>query len=276
MKNIVLRTLTGIVYVILITSGILSNSYTFVCLFSIIVLFCLAEFYGLINTQKKTRINSWINCFGGFLLFVSMYLYASGVFPGSVFIPYLLYIAVVFIAALYEKQQDPIIHIAYIFLGQCYIALPLSLLNLIAFRTNEAGTVSYYPVLVLALFVFIWISDTGAYIVGMLLGKHRLFERISPKKTWEGFFGGLVFTVASSFVFAHFVPEIPYYHWIGISVVVVLFGVWGDLVESLMKRTLEIKDSGKAIPGHGGFLDRLDSLLLAVFAMLFYVQLFIR
>jgi phosphatidate cytidylyltransferase len=202
-------------------------------------------------------------------------LYAAGIFPSSIFFSYLLYIVIVFISALYEKQPDPITHIAYIFLGQCYIALPLSLLNIIAFPGGETGIVTYYPVLVLALFVFIWVNDTGAYVVGMLLGKHRLFERISPKKSWEGFFGGLVFTVASSFIFAYFEPEIPYYHWIGMSVVVVIFGVWGDLVESLMKRTLEVKDSGKAIPGHGGFLDRFDSLLLAIFAMVFYVQLFI-
>jgi phosphatidate cytidylyltransferase len=154
--------------------------------------------------------------------------------------------------------------------------LPLSLLNLLVFSPADAGVVVYYPVFVLALFIFIWINDTGAYLVGILFGKHRLFERISPKKSWEGFFGGLLFTTASSFVFAYFEPEISYYHWMGISLVVVVFGVWGDLVESLIKRTLEVKDSGKAIPGHGGFLDRFDSLLLAVYAVLFYVQLFIR
>jgi phosphatidate cytidylyltransferase len=209
-------------------------------------------------------------------LFVSTYLYASGIFPAVIFFAYLLYVVILIISELYEKQPDPIAHLGYIFLGQCYIALPLSLLNFIAFTTGDAGTIAYCPTFVLALFVFIWINDTGAYIVGSLWGKHRLFERISPKKSWEGFFGGLLFTVASSFLFAHFNPEIPYYHWIALSVGVVVFGTWGDLVESLMKRTLGVKDSGKAIPGHGGFLDRFDSLLLAVYAVLFYVQLFMK
>jgi phosphatidate cytidylyltransferase len=275
MKNILLRALTGVIYVVLIVSGIVSNSYTFLCLFSVVTVLCLWEFYGLINAQKRTRINPWYNCFGGFLLFISSYLYFAGIFPHSVFFPYLIYVFIVFISELYEKQQDPITHAAYIFLGQCYIALPLSLLNILAFPAVDTGVVVYYPVLVLALFVFIWVNDTGAYLVGILFGKHRLFERISPKKSWEGFFGGLLLTVASSFAFAYFEPDVPYYHWMGISLVVVVFGVWGDLVESLIKRTLEVKDSGKAIPGHGGFLDRFDSLLLAVYAAMFYVQLFI-
>jgi len=276
MKNFILRVLTGVIYVTLIVSGIVSNSYTFLSLFSVVVVFSLWEFYGLVNAQKRARINPWYNCFGGFLFFVSAYLYASGVFPYYIFFPYLLYIVIVFIAELYEKQQDPITHMAYVFLGQCYIALPFAVLNFIAFPTVEGGASVYSPTLVLALFVFLWVSDSGAYVVGMLFGKHRLFERISPKKSWEGFFGGLVFAIASSFVFAHFEPQIPYYHWIGLSIVVVIFGVWGDLVESLMKRTLEVKDSGKSIPGHGGFLDRFDSLLLAIYAFLFYIQFVIQ
>ena len=276
MKNFTLRVLTGFIYVALIILGVIVNSLTFLALFSIVVILCLWEFYGLVNAQKRARINPWYNCFGGALLFISAYLYASGVFSHYIFFPYLLYIVVVFISELYEKQQDPITHMAYIFLGQCYIALPLAMLNLIAFPEVEPGVIIYYPILVLALFVFIWINDSGAYVIGILFGKHRLFERISPKKSWEGFFGGLIFTVASSLVFAYFEAQIPYYHWIGLSVVVVVFGTWGDLVESLMKRTLEVKDSGTSMPGHGGFLDRFDSLLLAVYAVLFYVQLFIQ
>ncbi|MDR0683337.1 MAG: phosphatidate cytidylyltransferase [Dysgonamonadaceae bacterium] len=275
MKNFLLRTLTGTVYVVLIVSGIISNVYTFLCLFSIVTILCLWEFYSLINAQKRTKINPWYNCFGGFLLFVSVNLYAAGIFSHAIFFSYLVYIVIIFISELYEKQQDPIIHAAYIFLGQSYIALPLSLLNLLVFSPTDANVI-YYPVFVLALFVFIWINDTGAYLVGILFGKHRLFKRISPKKSWEGFFGGLLLTIASSFVFAYFEPDVSHYHWIGISMIVVVFGAWGDLVESLIKRSLEVKDSGKAIPGHGGFLDRFDSLLLAVYAVLFYVQLFIR
>jgi phosphatidate cytidylyltransferase len=282
MKNILIRSLTGIVYVTLVVLSIQLNQYTFLALFSVITWLCLNEFYGLMNVHKKVKINRGYHCFGGILLFASIYLYASSLslyvsgFKASIlFLPYFLYIVSVLISELYEKQADPITHVACIFLGQCYIALPLSLLNLLAFR--NAGFVSqYHSVFLLALFVFIWTNDTGAYVTGRIWGKHRLFSRISPKKSWEGFAGGLIFTLASSFVFAHFEPSIPYYHWIGISLLVALFAVWGDLVESLIKRTLDVKDSGHALPGHGGFLDRFDSLLLAVYAIVFYVQAFIQ
>jgi phosphatidate cytidylyltransferase len=250
------------------------NAYTFFALFSIVILLCLWEFYGLVNAQKRTRINPWYNCFGGFVLFLSTFLYASGVFDYFIFFIYLFYLVILYVSELYEKQQDPITHMAYIFLGQCYIALPVSVLNLIAFSGIVDGTPVYNPLLITSLFIFIWANDTGAYLIGILIGKHKLFERISPKKSWEGFFGGLLFTLAASLVFACFDKEIPWYHWTGLSLGVVIFGTWGDLIESLIKRTLEVKDSGQALPGHGGFLDRFDSLLLAVYAMLFYVQLF--
>jgi phosphatidate cytidylyltransferase len=253
----------------------MGNSLSFLAVFSVVTILCLWEFYHLINAQKRTKINPYYNCFGGFLLFLVTYLYASGVFDYYIFFIYLFYIVIVLISELYEKQQDPINHAAYIFLGQTYIALPLALLNMIVFREIEGETPVYNSLMILSLFVFLWVNDTGAYLVGMALGKHHLFKRISPKKSWEGFAGGLVFTIASAFVFAHFRPEIKLCHWIGLSLSVVVFGTWGDLTESLIKRTLGVKDSGCALPGHGGYLDRFDSLLMAVYAMLFYVQLLI-
>ncbi len=276
MKNFLLRTLTGAIYVALITSGILINSYTFLALFSLVIILCLHEFYRLIGTVKKVPVDPYFNSLGGLLLFVSTYLYTTGIAGRAVFVLYPVYLVVVLVSELYRKKEDPLQNLAYTFLGQLYIAFPLSLLNLLAFQSDSSGEIQYYPMLLLALFVFIWVNDSGAYLVGMTIGKHRLFERISPKKSWEGFFGGLVLTALSSLVFYHFEPEIPYYHWIGIAVMVVVFGTWGDLVESLMKRTLNVKDSGNALPGHGGFLDRFDSLLLAVYGMFFYVLLFIQ
>ena len=274
MKNFILRLLTGSVYVALVVGGIFFGSYTFLGLFAVVTVLCLKEFYGLVHAKKGAQVHAWYHCLGGLLLFLSTYLYVSNIAPCSVFFLYLIYVVSVFILELYEKQPDPLTHSAYIFLGQIYIALPLSLLNVIAF--SPVGKAIYHPLLVLALFVFIWVNDSGAYVTGMLIGKHPLFKRISPKKTWEGFAGGLLFTVAASFAFAFFDDLIPLHHWIGLAVAVVIFGTWGDLFESLMKRTLEIKDSGKTLPGHGGFLDRFDSLLLAIYAVVFYMQLFIR
>jgi len=276
MKNFFQRLLTGTMYVACVTVGILVNTYTFLALFSVVTALCLWEFYKLINATRDVNVNPYLNALGGLLLFVSTYLYVSGVSGHFVLLPYLLYIVYLLVTELYRKEENPLSRLGYAFFGQVYIALPVALLNMISFQVDDAGNGHYYPVLALALFVFIWINDTGAYLVGMVFGKNRLFERVSPKKSWEGFFGGLVFTVLSSLVFAHFEPEIDYYHWIAIAVVIVVFGTWGDLIESLIKRNLEVKDSGTSLPGHGGFLDRFDSLLLAVYGMLFYVQLFIR
>ena len=117
--------------------------------------------------------------------------------------------------------------------------------------------------MLLAVFVTIWVNDTGAYLVGVTLGKHRLFERISPKKSWEGFIGGALFALLSGYIFSLFIPEINLLNWMIFSELIVIFGTFGDLTESLIKRTLEVKDSGNIIPGHGGLLDRFDSMLLA-------------
>ncbi len=276
MKNLLLRSLTGLIYVVIITTGIIVNQYTFLGLFSLILVVCLWEFYNLINRVRQVNINPYFNCLGGILLFLPTYLYASGISEHFIFYPFLFYIVISFILELYQKKQDPLVHLAYTFLGQCYITLPVSILNMIAFQTDAASSLCYSPLFILSLFAFIWMNDTGAYLVGITFGKHRLFERISPKKSWEGFFGGLIFTILSSLAFAYYEPAIPYYHWIGLSAMIVIFGTWGDLVESLFKRTLEVKDSGNSLPGHGGFLDRFDSLLLAIYGMFFYVELFIQ
>ena len=122
-------------------------------------------------------------------------------------------------------------------------------------------------------FILLWANDTFAYLTGIIFGKHRLFERISPKKSWEGFFGGLVGTVVLSFLVAKLFPVLPFYHWMAVAALIVVFGVYGDLIESLLKRNLKIKDSGHFLPGHGGILDRFDSVLLAAPMVYFYLKL---
>ena len=156
-------------------------------------------------------------------------------------------------------------------MSQMYIALPFAPLNVLAFHTNVTGSASEYnPILPLSIFIFNWVNDTGAYCTGVLFGKHRLFERISPKKSWEGSIGGAVFCVIAAFVMAHFFPFLSLGVWVGLGLVIVVFGTWGDLTESLLKRTLGIKDSGNILPGHGGMLDRFDSSLMAIPAAVVY------
>ncbi|KAA6332228.1 Phosphatidate cytidylyltransferase [termite gut metagenome] len=211
---------------------------------------------------------------GGVYLFLAFMLLCRGMVDSRVFIPYLLLIIYLLISELYLKRENPPANWAYTMLSQFYVALPYALLNVLAFQYDyAANSVNYNPVIPLSIFIFIWLNDTGAYCVGSLIGKHKLFKRISPRKSWEGAIGGGVLAIASSFVFAHFFPVLPIIQWVGLALTVVVFGTWGDLTESLLKRQLGVKDSGNILPGHGGMLDRFDSALLAIPAAVIYLFL---
>jgi phosphatidate cytidylyltransferase len=248
------------------------------------------EFTGLVNEREHVTVNRFICTVAGVYFFYAMTYFCSDLYAGVaksvVFIPYLVTVIYLLIAELYLKQEDPVQDWAYTMLSQMYIALPFSLLNVLAFTANSSGMVVFNTLLPLSVFIFLWVNDTGAYCVGSLLGRHKLFPRISPGKSWEGSIGGAVFVLAvaygigwldnmeiadanhTSSIFAGMlsIPE-----WLGLGLVVVIFGTWGDLVESLFKRTLGIKDSGSILPGHGGMLDRFDSSLLAIPAAVVYL-----
>ena len=185
-------------------------------------------------------------------------------------LPYLPYVIVRLISQLYIKDSNSIRLLSTSFLSQVIVALPLTLLNYTYFVYGTNTTV-------LACLIFIWMNDTGAYCVGSMIGNRRLFERISPKKSWEGFFGGLFFTIVSGIVvgvyFPHYFTGLNLYEWIGLSAVVTAFATWGDLIESLIKRNVGAKDSSHILPGHGGILDRIDSLLLVSPAILLYLYI---
>jgi phosphatidate cytidylyltransferase len=248
----------------------------FLLVFGLVTGLTLWEFSGLLKQYKNSVIERFVSSLGGVYLFFSTFVYVNGLAGREIFFPYLLYLMYVFISELYGKSANPINNWAYVILAHVYCAGTFSLLNLIIFSPGNGGDIIYNPLFVLSLFVFVWLNDTGAYLVGSTMGKRRLFERISPKKSWEGFWGGVVVALASSQLFAYYVPDISWYNWLGLSAVVVVFATWGDLTESLLKRTLAIKDSGHVIPGHGGMLDRFDSILLAIPAMYIYLELFIR
>ena len=185
------------------------------------------------------------------------------------------------IAELFAQQPNPINNWAYTALSQMYIALPMSMLNALAFTTTQEGEVAFNNLLPLSVFIFLWVNDTGAYCTGSLLGKHKLMERVSPGKTWEGSIGGGVLTIVAAAVVgvlsarwdgaetATALMSVP--QWMGLGLVVVVMGTLGDLVESLLKRTLGVKDSGNVLPGHGGMLDRFDSALMAIPSAVVYV-----
>ena len=276
MKNLIIRALTGIIFVVVLISAIYIHPIFFLILFCIITGLTLWEFGGLGKHYENANLQRTVNVLGGVYLFIATFVYANGLTDGKIFLPYLLFIMLTMIAELYYKAPNPINNWAFTLFAQVYCAGSFSILNFIGAEPGTPGVMSYTPLFIMAIFIFVWLDDTGAYLVGSLIGKHKLFERISPKKSWEGFFGGLILSLASSQAFAWFAPEINRMNWLGLAATVVLFGTWGDLIESLLKRTLGVKDSGNVLPGHGGMLDRFDSVMLAVPASYIYIELFIR
>lgn len=272
-NNFIQRAVTGVLFVIVLVGCILYSPLSFGILFTIISALSVHEFAQLVSKSSEVSINKTITALGGAYLFLALMSFCTQQSVGArVFLPYLGLLLYMMITELYLKKKNPTGNWAYSMLSQLYVALPFALLNVLAFQNSlETGSVTYNPILPLSIFVFIWLSDTGAYCVGSLIGRHRLFERISPKKSWEGSIGGGIFSIASSLGFAHFFPFMPGWQWVGLAIVVVIFGTWGDLTESLMKRQLGIKDSGNILPGHGGMLDRFDSALMAIPAAVVYL-----
>lgn len=278
-NNFIQRAITGIIFVGVLIGCILGGPISFTLLFALITALTIHEFGVIISKQPDVEINKPICMLAGvFLFFGFAYL---GVMPGQteILIPYLFLIIYLLVSELYLKKKNPLNNWAYAMMSQIYIALSFAMLNVLAYHSigNEGELsnyqVQYNPILPLSIFIFTWINDTGAYCTGMLFGKHRLFERISPKKSWEGSIGGGVFSIIAAIVMAHYFPFMPISIWIGLALTVVIFGTLGDLTESLLKRTIGIKDSGNILPGHGGMLDRFDSTLMAVPAAVVYLYI---
>lgn len=278
-KNLIIRTITGILFVAIMITGFLSPQYM-VILFAIITGMTIWEFTGLVSDEKKITVNRFISVIAGVYFFIAMSTLRIGIVDGvSIFAPYILTIIYLFISELYLKKTNPILNLAYTMLAQMYIAIPFSLITVIAFQPNELGNTFVDMLLPLSIFVFLWINDTGAYCAGSLFGKHKLFLRVSPGKTWEGSIGGVIFVIIASIVFYYLTANtsnvgtysLNLLQWIFLGIVVSIFGTFGDLVESLFKRTLGVKDSGNILPGHGGMLDRFDSALIAIPASVVYL-----
>ena len=265
--NLIVRTLTGILFVVVMVGGIVYSPLTMFLLFACITSLAITEFCNIVNEREDVDINPTICSVSGVYLFAASFLYNYGLpLTQNIFTPYLICIIYVLISELYLQRENPINNWAYAMMSQLYIAVPFSIIPCLAFSNN--GFVWIYP---LAIFLFLWTNDTGAYCFGTLFGKHRLFERISPKKSWEGSIGGGVLSLVVASVVAYFDQSLNLWQWLGFALVVVVFGTWGDLVESLLKRQLGIKDSGNILPGHGGMLDRFDSSLLAIPAVAVYL-----
>ncbi len=278
LKTLTTRALTAVVFVAVLLSCIMFSYISFAALFFAVAVWGLYEFYqlaeklgakpykaiGLISGALLFALTVWINSFR--ILSVGVFDY----FPSI-----LAFVFLIFIAGLFDKNSTTVLNIAYTLMGIVYAVIPFILLVFISCKdkmisplTTPEKTFSFhydytaynYDYL-LGIILLIWASDTGAYLVGSLIGKHKLYERISPGKTWEGSVGAAILNIVCAYFIAGWFPELALKHWIVISMLVSIFGTIGDLVESMLKRQAGVKDSGKIMPGHGGILDRFDSLL---------------
>lgn len=282
MKNLFLRTVTGAAFVAILVGSIIYSPFTFGALFAIVSALSTLEFCNIVNKREGVHTNSLICMFSSMLLYFAFFAYSCGyahamlIIPASVFLPYLLTVIYLMVSHLYSGRQNALASWAYTMMSQLYVALPFALLNCVAFVPYPMGPLgtAYVYMYPLAVFLFLWSSDTGAYCVGSLLGRkipYRLFPSISPNKSWIGSIGGTLLAVGVSVIIAQYEPSLTLVQWMGFALIVAVFGTWGDLVESQIKRQLGIKDSGNVLPGHGGFLDRFDSSLLAIPASLIYI-----
>lgn len=278
-KNLIIRSISGIIFLAIMIVGMVFRPDAFIFLFTLITGMTIWEYTGLVNELEDVTINRFISTIAGMYFFLAVAAFRIGLADNFViFVPYILSIVYLFISELYTNNKNAINDWAYTMLAQLYIAMPFSLINILAFEISSDGMTHHFDKLLpLSIFIFLWINDTGAYCSGSLFGKHKLFPRISPGKTWEGSIGGGIFVLIAAAIISYFANNGVSAHslnvieWMGLGLTVVFFGTWGDLVESLFKRTLGIKDSGNIMPGHGGMLDRFDSSLMAIPASVVYL-----
>lgn len=278
MKNLVVRTLSGLVLAAVMLGAIAWSQWSFGALLLLLLVAGMIEFYALAEKQGNTP-QKVVGLVAGIVLFVLNFAFVSDDIEilgganqafacGLAFL--LLLLPAMFICELYRRQENPASGIGTTLMGVCYVALPLALMCYIPI----IGTEVWSPWVMIAYVFIIWANDVFAYLVGMSVGRHRLCERLSPKKSWEGFFGGIAGAVGMG-ILAAYVLETDMWAWAGLALVAAVSGVLGDLVESMFKRAAGVKDSGKLIPGHGGVLDRFDAMLLSapfVFVYMLFVM----
>jgi phosphatidate cytidylyltransferase len=272
------RTLTGAWIVIFVMGGFWLHPVSFFLTGLILLAGTQYEYYMMVK-NLGVRPQMWPGIITGIIAYIISTLIASGAIPKNSFLFLIPLMTVIMITELYRKQDKPIDSLAHTFFPILYTALPFSMFPFAAFSRTGLNSIlphsgiTFSPGIIIGFFILIWANDTGAYLTGMTFGSHKLMERISPKKTWEGFFGGLLIAVLAAWFLAGWLGVVDRLHWVMISVIISVAGTYGDLVESMLKRNTGVKDSGTIMPGHGGFLDRFDSAILSFPLVYLFISL---
>ncbi len=268
-NNLTQRIIAALIGVLIIVVALIAGPWFYFTIFLFICLITQLEFYKLVGLDGMIPLKTF-GTFSGMAFFTLTFLVESGrIGPDFYFLVFPI-LAGVYLIYLYRKRvTKPFRGIAFTFLGIIYVAVPFSLLNVIIFHPGE-----YTFEILLGALLLLWSNDTGAYFAGVRYGKRKLFERVSPKKSWEGSLGGFVLSLVMAYVLSNFSQVFTTGEWIAMGVIISIGGTYGDLVESLFKRSIEIKDSGRLIPGHGGFLDRFDGLLLSAPFIVTFLKIF--
>ncbi|GAD07793.1 phosphatidate cytidylyltransferase [Porphyromonas crevioricanis] len=280
MKTLIIRSISGLVYVALLVCPIFFKLPGFyVAVFSLIALLSLREFALLVNLNRKRWLRTILDCLAGAYLFMGHLLYCTDTMGIEVFFPYLFYLLYTLIRNIYSDREQMVRDTSLTFMGQAYVVLPLLCANLIAFGPHTTSFLDMRVGLLLTVFVLIWVNDTFAFLSGLSFGRRKLFPSVSPKKTWEGFLGGVLASMIAATLIGRFLIEggggSNFLMWPLLGLIVSATSTWGDLFESNLKRLAGVKDSGNLIPGHGGMLDRIDSALFALPAAFFVYTVFI-
>lgn len=267
-SNLLQRVVAGSLGAFMIITSIWLSEWSYFVVFGLIAGFAQWEFYKLLDLKESSPLR-YFGLFVGFFMYSIVFLIQKQLLPYQFILLIFISFFCVFLIKLYRIENQPFVGVAFTFLGVIYAALPFSLLHIVVWPFGGR----YCPEIITGILVLLWASDSGAYFAGTAFGKTRLFERISPKKSWEGSLGGLLLSLFTAYLLSGFFPVLALSEWIILAIIIVVAGTYGDLVESLFKRSLRIKDSGNTIPGHGGFLDRFDGLLISAPFIVAYLVL---
>lgn len=261
MGSFIQRTVTGAIYVAAIIGSVFIGSFAFFLLIFLANILSLKEFIIIAKKPVPDFDSSYSLIVMGSLVYLIGATAALGLIPQKMMIIALIIPLLLISIELFLKKEKPLINLSLSIFGIVYITIPFVMLIFLAANPYDQNTGA--PLLLLSFFAILWVNDTFAYLTGKIIGRHLIFKRISPKKTWEGTAGGFIFSMAAGFIFFLIDDNLLLWHWLSLAGIIVISGIFGDFAESMIKRSLNIKDSGNALPGHGGFLDRFDSLLFA-------------